>query len=221
MECLIGTPHDVNIFVMIDIKNSSQQGLRRRGRPPAFDREVALHQAMLTFWRHGYEGTSISDLTREMQISPPSLYAAFGDKRHLFLEAVDRYIGGPDTVRLAIEATASARTAAHDLLKGSVVRFTGKATPSGCMAATSVISCSPSAADVQAEVAAIRKTVEDALRTRIERDIAERILPTETDADALAAHIMAVMQGLSTLARDGAGREKLLGVVDLAMTVWP
>ncbi|HZC78142.1 MAG TPA: TetR/AcrR family transcriptional regulator, partial [Ktedonobacterales bacterium] len=62
-----------------------------RGRPRSFDREAALERAIDVFWRHGYEATSVSDLTSAMGINPPSLYAAFGDKEKLFLEAVERY----------------------------------------------------------------------------------------------------------------------------------
>ena len=68
---------------------------RPRGRPRAFDRDAALDRAMHLFWRKGYESTSVSDLTEAMGIAPPSLYAAFGDKKRLFLEAVDRYQAGP------------------------------------------------------------------------------------------------------------------------------
>src|SRR5882757_6945436 len=66
-----------------------------RGRPLSFDREVALEQAMHVFWERGYEAASISDLTAAMSITPPSLYAAFGDKEKLFLEAIERYALGP------------------------------------------------------------------------------------------------------------------------------
>ena len=54
---------------------------RRPGRPLGFDRDAALHQAMLLFWRHGYEATSVNDLTAAMQITPPNLYTAFGDNK--------------------------------------------------------------------------------------------------------------------------------------------
>jgi TetR/AcrR family transcriptional regulator, copper-responsive repressor len=65
-------------------------------RPRSFDRDAALEQAMLLFWQKGYEETSIGDLTRAMGIAAPSLYAAFGDKRALFDEAVERYESLPD-----------------------------------------------------------------------------------------------------------------------------
>ena len=62
-----------------------------RGRPRAFDMDKALDARARLFWRKGYEGTSIADLTEAMGINPPSLYAAFGGKEALFRQALDRY----------------------------------------------------------------------------------------------------------------------------------
>jgi AcrR family transcriptional regulator len=59
---------------------------KARGRPLSFDRDKALEDAMHVFWERGYEAASISELTAAMGITPPSLYTAFGDKEHLFLE---------------------------------------------------------------------------------------------------------------------------------------
>ena len=65
--------------------------MAERGRPRSFDRDAALQAAMRVFWREGYQGASIADLTGAMGIAPPSLYAAFGDKRALYLEALALY----------------------------------------------------------------------------------------------------------------------------------
>ena len=61
------------------------------GRPREFDMDQALDRALDVFWRKGYEGASICDLTAAMGINPPSLYAAFGNKEGLFRKALDRY----------------------------------------------------------------------------------------------------------------------------------
>src|SRR5438477_12882473 len=81
---------------------------RSRGRPRAFDRDVALDRALGLFWTQGFEGTSIADLTEALDIYPPSLYTAFGSKEELFREALGLYIrayGLPLENALSEEAT--------------------------------------------------------------------------------------------------------------------
>ncbi len=194
---------------------------RRPGRPLSFDRDAALHQAMLLFWRHGYEATSIADLTAAMSVTPPSIYAAFGDKKRLFLEAVSSYLSGPVTAATLIDAAPTAREAAAALLRSAAIGFTGEDTPPGCLLASAAISCSSSAAGVQSELAALRGGIEARLTERITRAVSAGEMPDGIDADALSGHVMCVIQGMSTLARDGAPREKLLRVADLAMRGWP
>lgn len=206
---------------MIDMKNMPAPSKPKIGRPLSFDRDAALHQAMLLFWRHGYEATALSDLTKAMGVTPPSIYAAFGDKRGLFLEAVGLYLSGPVTPQSIIARAVSARAAAAKLLEVSAIGFTGEDTPPGCLLASATISCSSAALDVQHALADIRKSIEAQLKDRIQRDIDIGKLPEATDADALAGHVMAVIQGLSTLARDGAPRDKLLRVAKTALLVWP
>lgn len=190
---------------------------RKPGRPLSFDRDAALDRAMRLFWQHGYESTSLSALTAAMGITPPSLYAAFGDKKRLFLAAVERYLGDP----IVLDETTIARQAAHDLLCGAAIRFTGTDTPPGCLVATAAISCSAEAADVRTRLAAVRLETQDRLRQWIARDVEAGLLPPHADPDGLAAHVMAVVQGMSTLARDGASRETLTRVADIAMMAWP
>lgn len=176
---------------------------------------------MLLFWRHGYEATSLNDLTRGLGVTPPSIYAAFGNKKTLFLKAVDLYLSGGSSPAAIIDAADSARAAALALMEGAAVAFTGEETPPGCMLATSAISVSAEAVDVQAHLSAIRNAVEAHLKARIEGDVADGALPPGTDAETLAAHTTAIVQGLSTLARDGASREKLLRVARSAISAWP
>lgn len=193
----------------------------KRGRPLSFNREEAVHKAMLLFWQHGYEATSLNDLTTALNVTPSSIYTAFGDKKRLFLEAVRCYVSGPVNAESIIQGAETAREAALGLLRTAAIGFTGESTPRGCLLASSAISCSDSAQDVKDTLADLRKAIETSLREKIKRGIKDGNLPTGTDASVLAAHTVAVIQGMSTLARDGATRASLLKVADIAMQCWP
>ncbi len=193
---------------------------RKLGRPLSFDRDAALRRAMLIFWRYGYETTSITDLTGAMGISPPSLYATFGDKRRLFLETVRLYVGDPQTTSVAFDVAPTSREAARGLLTAAAAAYTGEDTPSGLLASATA-SGSAASADVQEVVAEVRRGVERRLSARIERDVAEGVLPAWADARALSGLVMAVMQGMSVLARDGAERSALLAIAAAALAAWP
>ena len=203
---------------MTEISSASR---RKSGRPLSFDRDAVLEKAMLAFWRHGYETTSISDLIREMGINAPSLYAAFGDKKTLFLEAVRLYAGDTNAVRQAIEAAPSSYEAARSVLANSVETFTGADTPPGCLLASSTATGSAASEDVRAAVAAYRRELRDSLQARIDRDIEEGCMAGDVDPAALASLVVALLQGLSVMARDGADRPALEGVADLTMQAWP
>ena len=194
---------------------------RKTGRPLSFDRDAALEKAMLTFWRYGYETTSIVDLTTAMGVTAPSLYTAFGDKKRLFLEAAHRYAGDPEAMAQAIDGAPSAHAAARDMLTSAAIAYTGNATPRGCLLASATASCSAASADVQSAIADIRGSIAGRLRARVDRDIASGVLPPETDAAALAGLVMTVTQGMSTLARDGTPRACLLAIVEMALRGWP
>ena len=195
--------------------------LRRSGRPLSFDRDVALRQAMLAFWRHGYEGTSITDLTTAMGVTAPSLYTAFGDKKRLFLEAARLYAGDPQAMAGSVALAPSAYEAARQLMTAAACAYTGEETPRGCLLASATASGSAASADVQETVADIRRGVQSCLKARIEQDVAEGRLPLATDPSALSDLVMAVMQGMSVLARDGADRAALLAITTVALRAWP
>jgi Bacterial regulatory proteins, tetR family len=81
------------IYLPIGMKSKALPA--KTGRPRAFDPDAALERAMHVFWAKGYEGVSLSDLTRAMRINRPNLYAAFGNKEELFGKVLDRYMDGP------------------------------------------------------------------------------------------------------------------------------
>jgi AcrR family transcriptional regulator len=198
-----------------------------RGRPRAFDRETALDQALMVFWQHGYDATSIAALTEAMGITASSLYAAFGDKRTLFTAAVHRYLQGParfTTTALdgaAPDGAGSAREAVERLLRAAAATYTEPGHPPGCLVISAATNCPPHSIDVQAELRAIRAQGQQALRQRIAVGIRARELPADTNAQALATFYAATLQGMSGLARDGATHADLDGVVTAALAAWP
>ncbi|MER5808205.1 TetR/AcrR family transcriptional regulator [Streptomyces sp. NPDC002033] len=192
----------------------------QRGRPRSFDREAALEKAMLTFWEHGYEATSIADLTRTLGIGAPSLYAAFGDKRKLFDEVVVVYGGRyADFVSVALSEEPTARAAIARILHEAAEIYTDPAHPPGCMVISAAVNTtSREVADALRE----RRTANlEVFERRIRAGIATGELPADTDARALARYAGAVLQGMSQQSRDGAGREELEAVAALAMRGWP
>ena len=191
------------------------------GRPRSFDRDAVLEQAMLTFWRHGYETTSISDLTRAMNVTAPSIYSAFGDKKQLFLEAMYRYAGSLDDLERSLYEAETAREAAQGMLVAAAAAFTDEATPPGCLLASATASGSKDSADVQAAVTEVRRAIMERLRARIEHDIAAGRLPRHTQAAPLATWVITLIQGMSVLARDGMANDALQAMIDAAMNAWP
>ena len=194
---------------------------RKAGRPLSFDRQVALQQAMVTFWQYGYETTSITDLTAAMGVTAPSLYTAFGDKKRLFIEAMHLYAGPSDALQHGLDQAETARDAAREMLLSAAAAFTEPGSPRGCLLASATASGSKDAVEVQKAVADVRRDIIARLQRRIERDITAGLLPETARAGSLATMVVGVIQGLSVLARDGIGRETLATVADCALAGWP
>lgn len=190
-----------------------------KGRPRSFDRDDVLKRAMLLFWKHGYEATSISLLTEAMGIGAPSLYAAFGDKRALFKEALDRYMVSYGSFMRALPEEPDPKTAVERLLLEAAAMFTSGDHPPGCMVITSATNCGPDSAAVERRLRAIRASTVRAFEEKIAS--CPKRLPPSTSARALALFFSATLQGMSAQARDGASRDELVGIARAALRAWP
>jgi len=73
------------------VQKNSKAPQARRGRPRQYDPDRALAEAAASFWKNGYAGTSLDELAAATGMNRPSLYAAFGDKRDLYLKTLERY----------------------------------------------------------------------------------------------------------------------------------
>ncbi|WP_432056309.1 TetR/AcrR family transcriptional regulator [Streptomyces sp. bgisy022] len=194
----------------------------KRGRPRSFDREAALRQATLLFWQHGYEGTSVADLTAAMGISPPSLYAAFGDKRTLFTEVVERYGGSFGAfMDQALDQESDPRAGFARMLDEAAVSYTAPDRPAGCLIISAAANYSPQTADVEQDLRARRVANVRSFEERLARARDRGALAEETDVRALAVYFAAVIQGMSQQARDGATTEELRRTAAYAMCAWP
>lgn len=172
------------------------------GRPRAFDRDAALDKALRLFWERGYEQTSISDLTRELGIKAPSLYAAFGDKRTLFEEAVALYEASPRSVTAAGLVGTTRRDVLRAMFERAAQEYASTEHPRGCLVNSAPELVANRAHNRMLTAARLREVADDAES----RDAAETV--------AAFAHVM--LMGLSAYARDGADEQQLQRVAELA-----
>jgi AcrR family transcriptional regulator len=176
---------------------------------------------MQVFWRKGYEGTSMTDLTAAIGINSPSLYAAFGSKEGLFRAVLDRYDARRTAFMEKLVALPTAQEVAEHFLHG-VADFaadTGGNTPPGCLMLQSGLTCGDSV--IPDELARHRAEKEAALRARFERAVAEGDLPQTASPPALARYLAVMANGICVQAASGASTEQLHEVAALALAAWP
>ena len=193
----------------------------RTGRPRSFCKEEALDRAMTVFWRQGYEGASMADLTRAMGINPPSLYACFGSKEGLFKAVLERYDQRRASFMAHVLEAPSAQKVAETYLMG-VAAFaadTSGRNPPGCLMVQGGLSCGDTV--IPDTLARHRAEKEAMLRARFEDARNSGDLPTSCDPAALARYLMVMANGICVQASAGATAEELREVAAIALTNWP
>ena len=177
---------------------------------------------MLVFWRKGFSAASMNDLCDAMGIRSPSLYAAFGSKEALYLEAIDHYVStvGPPVWGKLEEAPTARAGVENLLLAGAESLPRSVLTPAGCMAVLGGVGD-----EWPAPIADVVKTVRQGmlshLRSRLQAAVAEGELPPSTDVECLSRFYLGVFQGMAIQARDGAAAGELKGMAEAAMAAWP
>lgn len=191
------------------------------GRPREFCTDQALFKALQVFWRRGFEGTSLTDLTEAMGITRPSLYAAFGNKEDLFRKALDLY----DEVYLGFTRDAlkepTARAVVERILKGFAEVATDDEHPPGCLGTNGALACSEAAEPIREELVKRRNAFELALRRRIEKAKLAGELPQDAHPGDLARYVMTLTQGMAVQGASGVTRQALQRVIGVALAAWP
>lgn len=192
-----------------------------RGRARSFDADEALECALDLFARQGYEGTSIAQLTEAMGITPPSLYAAYGNKRELFDRVIERYAEHRRAYMEDVLTQPTAVLAARRFLEGAVEYDTRPGRPRGCFTVQGCLVGSPEDHDVPQALARVRARNQKTIQGRLERGIEDGDLPADTDPAALARYLSTVAQGISVQSSAGASRKELLKVASIALAAFP
>lgn len=192
-------------------------GVRGQGR--RFDAQAALDNAMEVFWRHGYEGTSISDLTQAIGITASSLYAAFDGKRQLFDQVVERYLETKGRfTALALEEEKNSLALIRRLLFEASNEYADRSGPGGCLIVSAATCVTDANRDVEEKLEGHRRSNIEQIEARLRADLeAERISGT-ADPGAIASFVGTVLQGMAQRGRDGASSDELRSTAEMTFT---
>ncbi|MCU2355410.1 TetR/AcrR family transcriptional regulator [Enterobacter hormaechei subsp. steigerwaltii] len=192
---------------------------KSRGRPKVFDRDAALDKAMTLFWQHGYEATSLSDLVEATGAKAPTLYAEFTNKEGLFRAVLDRYIArfaAKHEAQLFCEEK-TVEQALQDYFTAIATCYTSKDTPAGCFMINTSATLAASSKEIANTVKSRHAMQEETLSTFL----AQREIPAHCRPQELSQYLSCILQGMSISAREGATLEKLQGITQTTLRLWP
>lgn len=190
------------------------------GRPREFDREAALRKAKLVFWQRGYEGTSISDLVETLGIASARIYAAFGSKEDLFRETIALYLAEEGAFADKAMLEPNTRLAIGQLLINAVETYTKENLPHGCMVVLSLTNYTRDNENIMTWLTHYRQARTAAIIERINQGIQSGDITIKTDIQAIGDYFATLLHGISIQARDGVSRERLLHMVEVAMSTF-
>ena len=214
LDCL------VQMFIESNMQTQAKPQMKM-GRPRNFSEEETVEAAMRVFWEKGYEGASLNDLTAAMGINRSSLYTIFGDKETLFHRAVERYKRGPVSFVWDSLEEPTARKAVEVLLRKAVDLLADPKNPRGCLSIQGALAVGSEAESVKQAMIAFRKTGETALTKRIARAQAAGEISKKLDPADLARYVLTLLTGLGVQGANGATRNQLSRIVNMALESLP
>ncbi|WP_338655114.1 TetR/AcrR family transcriptional regulator [Methylophilus sp. DW102] len=189
------------------------------GRPRSFDKSLALRNAMYVFWAKGYEGTTMSDLVEAIGVKGPSVYAAFGNKDSIFVEAVKAYsemiLNGPLS---SLTEEPDIYISIKKLLESNLSFFMNSANPRGCLIMTSAINATPEHSELVDLVRSYREEYKELLIKRFQLAIDQKQIREEFNSLDLAEYYLMVIHGMALRAKDGSNFKQLSKAVEMSLS---
>jgi AcrR family transcriptional regulator len=203
------------------VQKKSETEPKRRGRPRAYDPQAALRQVTDAFWKTGYSATSLDEISAATGMNRPSLYAAFGDKRALYLEALAGYW------RTSLAATREALAGGGPLDEALMraydaalsIYFSGDGRPRGCFVMGTAVTEAVEDPDIRESLAAGLRTIDADFEARFRLAGERGELKDDADPAALAFLASATMQAIAIRARAGIPRAELRELARKAVTI--
>jgi TetR/AcrR family transcriptional repressor of nem operon len=190
----------------------------RTGRPRGFDEQQVLAQARDVFWSRGYEETSVQDLVDALELQRGSLYAAFGDKRSLYLKAVALYWSENRQRLETALAEGPVLPALRRLLVRPEVVTAGSATaPRGCLVGNTTAALVPADDDARALVAGAYEGFVDVVASALRRAQENGEVVSDAEPEAQAHLLLMLFQGSALVSRSGVARKRLTAGIDVAL----
>ncbi|MES2602314.1 MAG: TetR/AcrR family transcriptional regulator [Pseudomonadota bacterium] len=186
-------------------------------RPRTFDPDEILDIALEVFWRKGFRGTSLDDITAESGLAKPSLYAAFGDKNALFLKVLDRY---HDRIIARAEKLLARGSSARDAISGWLESFlpycSGSKGTRGCLSINNATEFPADQTDLLASVERYNSRLQELIRRRLETDRDQ--FSKDFNPTAVAYYIMTLYNGLMVMARQAPSAANVRAAIQTAMS---
>ncbi|MDX2343553.1 MAG: TetR/AcrR family transcriptional regulator [Acidimicrobiia bacterium] len=201
------------------MKTPERTEKRPRGRPRSFDRDKVLDAAVLVFWEKGYDGASIESLTGAMGINRPSLYATFGSKRELFIQAIDRYAATRGNQAFsAFRLEPENRKAVERFFEASIECATEEGKPRGCLINTVATDAAENDAELRDKLSKMFSRTDTAIAKRLRAN--QDGEPSGIhDPEGMARMAHSVTHSIMTRARAGASRKELAEIAATFMAV--
>ena len=194
------------------------------GRPRSFNTEDVLDTVLKVFWKHGFQSTSLNELTSATGLSKPSLYAAFGDKKSLYLKALDRYINLLGELHASILINEpNGRQAVEGFLRSLAKMLTSPSFPGGCFIINGTADIGGASVPKEIEVA-LRlgsKNIETILNDRLLRAQRDGEIEKNTQIKGFCTLLCTLIAGLAVQAKGGASEGSLNLAVSATMDAWP